>query len=110
LAAGTFALSIRALMAELYRVPVEWVTLNGTVNLLYAAYSLALAWQSSRPIGAIQFLAVANMLWAVFCVAVLVLVLPKDEHWLARGHLCFEAAFVGGLGVWEWRYQRELAG
>jgi hypothetical protein len=108
LAAGVSVLAARRFLAGLYDLPLALVTIGGVVNLTYAAYSLTLASRRRRRAGFITALALANTLWAGICVAV-ALHFRNEATVIGLASVLFEAAFVGNLGVIEWRCRSVLA-
>jgi hypothetical protein len=108
LAAGTFVLLARRVLATFYAMPLEVITGIGLVNVGYAAFSLTLASRSRRPLVLVVTLAAANATWAGVCVWI------AQRFWSAATapgltHVLFEAAFVATLAVLEWRYRTALA-
>lgn len=110
LSAGLFVLALRGVLATLYVLPLDLITIIGIVNLGYSAFSLTLASRprSARPMTLIVSLAAANGVWACVC-AFLVM-----RHWsaaslLGLAHIAFEGAFVLALAAIEWR-NRHLLG
>lgn len=108
LSAGVIAVVFSAWMSDLYGVPREYVLVNATANLVYGTFSGWLASRSIRPMSLIVALAAANGTWAVLCVA-LAIWLSGTATVFGLAHLLFEATFVGGLAVLEWRYRDQLA-
>lgn len=103
--AGVLVLALREWLADLYVVPAGLVLLNACANLLYGSFSLSLAARKARPRGLVVLLVAANLGWALVC-AVAAATLTAGI--LGRIHLVGEAAFVGGLGILEWRWREAL--
>lgn len=108
LAAGTFVLLARRVLATSYAMPLDVITAVGLVNVGYAAFSLTLASRSRRPLALVVTLAAANATWACVCVWI---ALRYQHIATAPGlaHVLFEAAFVAALAMLEWRYRTALA-
>lgn len=104
IAAGLLTLGLSGWLSPLYGLPQALIIGVGAANLLYGAYSLSLARRAQRPMRMIQLLAVANIGWALVCLMIVL------SHWQAitgfgMAHLLIEGAFVGGLGLSEWRHR-----
>ena len=106
LTVGLGVLLLHGWLSKMYNLPTNLVLATGVANLLYGCYSLSLALRSERPKNLIRGLAIANMAWGAFCV-LLVVIFRDTASMFAYAVLLFEAVFVGGLGVLEWRW-REL--
>lgn len=100
--AGVTVLALHRTLASWEGLPIWLVISNGVANLVYAAYGLSLALRPARSRRAFSALAVANMTWAVVCLAVLAAVAASARP-LGVAHLLFEATYVGALGAYEWR-------
>jgi hypothetical protein len=107
LSAGVVMLAASPWVAGWYAVPRAWLVANAAANLLYGTASGLLARRRQRPVTLVATMALANLAWAVGCVALLV-VLRDRASWLGLGHLAVEALFVGGLGALEWRHRHRL--
>jgi hypothetical protein len=110
LSAGIFVLALRGVLARLYVLPIELVTIIAVVNLSYSAFSLTLAARprSARPLALIVSLAAANCFWACVC-TFLVMRCWHVASFLGLAHLAFEGVFVLALATIEWR-NRHLLG
>lgn len=104
---GVIVLGLMTWLSALYRLPLELVRFMGVMNMVYGAYSLALASRRSRPLWAIVVLATANFGWALACVRWSAVYWPTASF-LGQIQLLGEALFVGGLALIEWRYRRVL--
>lgn len=109
---GLGLLGLHDFFAELFRFPVELVKLIGAANLLYGLYSGTLAaralagrFPGRRTVAA---LIVANALWAVACLALLIF-LGTLEFRLGALHVAAECLFVGWLATAEGRHVLPLA-
>lgn len=107
--AGALVLAAHSHLAGWYGLPRGLLLFTGAANLAYGTYSSMLALRATRPLGMIRLLAIANMGWAMAC-AVMVLRWGPAASPLGVGHLTLEGAYVGGLGLVEWRWRRRLAG
>ena len=103
LAVGAIVLALSPWLSALYAMPKRFVIALGVANLSYGAFSLSLARRKVRPRGLLLLLIGANLAWAVFCViASAILASEASAYGLAL--LLLEGAYVGGLGLLEWRY------
>ena len=107
LTVGIGVLLLHGWLSQMYNLSSALVLAMGIANLLYGCYSLSLALRSKRPKNLIRGLAIANMAWGVFCV-LLVIIFRDTASVFAYAVLLFEAVFVGGLGLLEWRYRKQL--
>lgn len=95
-------------MAGWYRLPIALLLTTACANLVYGAYSGWLYRQPRpRPLWGLQLLAVANVSWGFVCLALAAHYATRASG-LGLAHLLLEAAFVGGLGVTEWRRRMQL--
>jgi hypothetical protein len=104
LSAGIFVLALRGVLARLYVLPIELVTIIALVNLSYSAFSLTLAarTRSARPLALVVSLAAANGFWACVC-TFLVIRCWNVATFLGLAHIAFEGVFVLALATIEWR-------
>jgi hypothetical protein len=109
LSAGVALVVLRGWVIAQYGFPPEIVTAIAMANLSYGTYGVTLALWRRRRVGAVAALAVANALWAMVCVS-LVVRLADQATPLGTFILLFEAAFVATLAVLEWRNRKALAG
>lgn len=105
--AGVAILLLRYWLSDWYRLPLDLLTFGGVVNLIYASYSLSLAKRPRRPKNLIVLLAVANFVWAMFCLRWAV-VFVGTASLFGIAHFVLEALFVGGLAALEWRFRERL--
>jgi hypothetical protein len=103
LSAGIFVLALRGVLARLYVLPIELVTIIAVVNLTLAARP-----RSARPLALVVSLAGANCFWACVC-TFLVMRCFNVASFLGLAHLAFEGVFVLALATIEWR-NRHLLG
>lgn len=102
LAVGAFTLLLSGPLSTLYGLPRTFLLVTGAANLLYGSWSGWLRGQAVRPPRLIAALVVANATWAVLCL-VAVVIIGRLATFLGQATLLFEACFVGGLAVLEWR-------
>lgn len=103
LAVGVLVLALSPWLSRLYAMPESFVIALGAANLAYGAFSLSLARRAIRPRALLRLLIGANLAWAVFCViASAILASQASAYGLAL--LLLEGAYVGGLGLLEWRF------
>lgn len=108
LAVGVLVLTLSSWLSELYALPERFVIGLGTANLAYGTFSLSLARRTVRPRTLLKILIGANLAWALFCViASAIFASQASVYGLAT--LLFEGAYVGGLGLVEWRWLDDLA-
>jgi hypothetical protein len=105
LVVGTVVLMFSSWLSTLYRLPVSLVIAMGVANLAYGGFSLSLARRSVRPRGLLLLLVAANVFWGLLCAAVLV---ASRASTLGLAQLIIEGAYVGGLGILEWRHRVAL--
>jgi hypothetical protein len=106
-AGGAVVLLAGDWLSALYRLPAEFLTRLGWVNLAYAAYSLSLAARRERPLRLIALLAVANGLWALAC-GRWAFAFADMASGFGLAHLLGEGVFVGALAALEWRWRESL--
>lgn len=102
LAVGVLVLAFSSWLSTLYAMPQSFVVAMGAANLAYGTFSLSLARRAVRPRALLRLLIGANLAWAVFCVIASV-ILASQASALGLATLLFEGAYVGGLGILEWR-------
>jgi len=103
LVVGVLVLTLSSWLSTLYAMPERFVLALGAANLAYGTFSLSLARRAVCPRALLQLLVAANIAWAVFCViASAILAAQATAYGLAL--LIFEGAYVGGLGLLEWRF------
>lgn len=103
LAVGVCVLVLSSWLSTLYALPEPFILALGTANLAYGTFSLSLARRAIRPRALLLLLVGANLTWAIFCFAAsAVFASQASAYGLAL--LLFEGAYVGGLGLLEWRF------
>ncbi len=100
---GTIVLASSEWLSTLFAMPAGFLILMGAANLAYGAFSFSLARRATRPRALLQLLAAANIAWAVLCGAATV-VFASEASPFGLAHLVVEGAYVGCLGLLEWRY------
>lgn len=108
LVVGPLVLMFSTWPSEFYTLPVGLLIVMGMTNLAYGTFSLSLARRRVRPRALVAFLAIANVLWGALCAATAAVV-AKHASALGLAHLLLESAYVGSLGVLEWKYRASLA-
>lgn len=108
LAVGLVLFALAEWVSELYRLPLNIILFLASANILYGCYALALALSNQRSLMAIKVLSIANSVWVVICVAIVVLYVQTASP---VGFLFIggEALFVGVLAVYEWKNRFVLA-
>ncbi|MCQ8849324.1 hypothetical protein NQT74_12075 [Alteromonas stellipolaris] len=108
LAVGLVLFALAEWVSELYRLPLNVILFLASANILYGCYALALALSNQRSLMAIKVLSIANSVWVVICVAIVVLYVQTASP---VGFLFIggEALFVGVLAVYEWKNRFVLA-
>lgn len=108
LAMGLVLFALAEWVSELYRLPLNVILFLASANILYGCYALALALSNQRSLMAIKVLSIANSVWVVICVAIVVLYVQTASP---VGFLFIggEALFVGVLAVYEWKNRFVLA-
>ncbi len=101
LVVGIFLLAMREPMSELLGLPIWLLTLQGCINLCYAAYSLPLARRRHHPRWMLWTLVAGNLSYALFAAVMLLRFYPSCSK-LGVAYFLAEVLFVGGLGVVEW--------
>lgn len=108
LAVGLVLFALAEWVSELYRLPLNIILFLASANILYGCYALALALSNQRSLMAIKVLSIANSVWVVICVAIVVLYVQTASP---VGFLFIggEALFVGVLAVYEWKNRFVMA-
>lgn len=108
LAMGLVLFALAEWVSELYRLPLNIILFLASANIIYGCYALALALSNQRSLMAIKVLSIANSVWVVICVAIVVLYVQTASP---VGFLFIggEALFVGVLAVYEWKNRFVLA-
>ncbi|MFI8580113.1 hypothetical protein [Ectopseudomonas khazarica] len=105
--AGLLVLLFATWLSAWYALPPALLHSIGVVNIAYACFSFSLAIRTRRREGLIKLLALANGAWAALCLGITA-ALAQSMALPGVVHLLGEAVFVGGLGLLEWRWRRQL--
>lgn len=106
--AGTLVLAFGERLAEFYALPLDGLRAIGAINLSYACLSGSLALRGPRSVRWIAALALANGAWSMACIGIAV-AMAGSATAFGIAHLLGEGAFVGTLGLFEWRWRDRLA-
>lgn len=99
---GILILSLNRCLTDLYLLPGQLILMIGIANLAYGGIALTLAlFTRSDHVPFFRVLALANMAWALLCLAWAILYFSQASF-LGMGQLIGETIFVGGLGTLEW--------
>lgn len=107
LAVGVGTLLLSRWLSELYRLPLAFVLVLAAANLTYGSFSFQLERRRPRPPALLHTLIAGNVIWGIGCF-VAAWQLRDVASWIGLGALLFEGAYVGGLGLVEWRFRRAL--
>lgn len=102
LAVGVLVLALSSRLRVPYAMPERFVIALGAATLANGAFSLSLARQAVRPRTLLWLLVGANLAWAVFRVIASAF-LAAQASAVGLALLLLEGAYVGGLGLLEWR-------
>lgn len=102
LLAGTILLIFGFRLSVFFQLPDNLVKAQGIISLVYSSYSLSLARRESNSKRLIYLLAVANAVYALFGICLL-LYFFKTASIYGILYLIAEILFVGLLAVLEWR-------
>ncbi len=105
--AGAALLALGEWLGDFYALPRGFLLFMGNANLLYACYSFTLALLIARRKPMITLLVAGNLIWALVCLGFAV-AFSGTATMFGVSHLVAEAAFVGGLALFEWRYRDQL--
>ena len=103
LSAGITVLILQARLATLFNIPEVWLVISAIVSLGYSSYSICLAQQKSAARELIKVLAVANFVYAAYCL-ILALSFSKSATWVGVAYLLIESLFVATLAIVEWQH------
>ena len=101
---GAVVLSICTLLSEWESLPAAIVFSMGVFNLVYGCYSLLVATRKPRPLLIVKVLAIANMLWLIVCLAI-VIAFWQQISVLGLLHVVGEGIYVFALGLTEWKWR-----
>jgi hypothetical protein len=100
---GALVLAFHPWLSTLYALPADFVIAMGAANLAYGGYSFSLVRRAVRPSSLLRLLVVANIAWAVLCVTAAALLVTRASAF-GIAALLLEGAYVGGLGLLEWKH------
>lgn len=108
-AAGVLALLLGPWLAEWYQLPMGLMQFIGVANLLYGSYSFCLATRpDARALRWVVLLVIANFAWSLTCLGMSLWMWSQITAF-GLAHLVFEALFVAQLARLEWRHRNEIA-
>ncbi|WP_125782127.1 hypothetical protein [Pseudoalteromonas rubra] len=112
---GTAGLTMGLLMfflqdwiGKLYNLPVSLIHFFAIANVCYGSYALSLAFSDNRKPISISILAIANALWMVVCVIV-ILLFAHTASLLGLLFVGLEGGFVVLLAIYEWQNRYQLS-
>ena len=100
---GALVLAYYPWLSTLYALPAGFVIAMGAANLAYGGYAFSLARRAVRPRSLLRLLVAANIAWAVLCVTATALLATRASAF-GIATLLIEGAYVGGLGLLEWKH------
>lgn len=106
-AVGAGVLALSAWLAPFLGLPLWFVIGEGLVNLAYGSFSYSLARRSSPPPRLVRRLALMNVAWGLMALG-LAAVSYGTVTPFGTAHLAVNFAYVGGLGLMEWRSVSDL--
>ena len=107
LVAGLALWTLSDTLVALYQIPTWLLCVNIWANIVYGSTGSLLASWSQRSMRVVMSLSIANLLWALVCLITEVLLIPTASLF-GVGHFLIEAVLVGTLGVFEWRWRKQL--
>ena len=90
--------------SDFYQLPKGLILLLAGANVCYGIYALRLALIHNKVLKEVAALAIANFLWAITCVGIL-LTYYEQASMAALLFISAEYIFVAVLGLCEWRYR-----
>lgn len=102
LLSGCFVLAFRGQLAPWFNLPEQLLLAMCWVSFGYAAYSIRLAMQKTKPTKWLKVLVAANSIWAVLCIAIAIYFSDTATLW-GIAYLSLESLFVAALAVLEWK-------
>jgi hypothetical protein len=100
---GALVLAVYPWLSTLYALPAGFVLAMGVANLAYGGYAFSLARRAVRPRVLLRLLVAANIAWAVLCVTATAMFATRASAF-GIATLLLEGAYVGGLGLLEWKH------
>lgn len=107
IAVGVVTLLLIEPLAHWYRLPQDLLSFIAIINLVYGTYSLGLAYFSKRPLALLVILIVANFVWSLNCLRMIVTHFDQATI-LGLAYLFAEAVVVLIFSINEWRFRNCL--
>ena len=107
LSVGAAELILSSWLHAWYRLPLGFIYLMVTANLIYGTYSFFLHRRQKRPLNLIILLVAANLTWGVLCLRWMY-TFSGTASFFGLAHLLLTALYVFGLAILEWRYRALL--
>lgn len=107
LSVGIILLIFHDWISITYNIPILIVFVFSAANVGYGIYASSLAFSQTRKVFSIALLAVANLLWGVVCLSV-VLFYSKTLSLFGIVFICLEGVFVSTLAIYEWHNKSNL--
>ena len=101
LTSGCIALVFTSFLSDFLKLPQPLLRTLAFISLGYAVYSLSLAQRKVKPVPLLKLLVVANSVWVVVCLSVM-LFYSNTATFYGTIYLVLEALFVGALALFEW--------
>jgi len=108
LAIGGLVIACCRMLGSLENLPVAVVFGMGLSNLCYGSFSLYVTTRKPRRVHWVKILAIANMLWLLVCLVIVVRFRQKISAWGLIA-VIGEGLFVASLGYTEWRWRDHLS-
>ena len=106
---GLLMLVFADFLSGLFRFPGALYGVITAANLGYGVFALCLATWRKRPVILVSALAIANALWGVLCL-VMVVGVAGSASVFGLAHILAEGALVFWLARFEWRHRFWIAG
>ncbi|MHC6646773.1 hypothetical protein ACYTPF_09440 [Alteromonas sp. HB246098] len=101
---GLLLLFFQDIASDFYQLPKGLILFLAGANVCYGIYALRLALICNRSLKVVTGLAIANFLWAIVCVGV-ILIYFEQASMFALLFISAESIFVAILGLFEWCYR-----
>ena len=101
---GLLLLFFQDIASDFYQLPKGLILFLAGANVCYGIYALRLALIRNRSLKEVTVLTIANFLWAIVCVGV-ILTYFEQASIFALLFISAECIFVAMLGLCEWRYR-----
>lgn len=109
LTVGILLLLLKERAGELYNLPSAVIIFLSIANICYGTYAASVAFSKRRQTVFISLLAIANIVWAVVCAA-MVIYYAQQASLIGLAFISLEALFVIGLAWFEWKNRFKLSG